>query len=133
MAVIQKQPVLYIGPNRRYKVFNCEVYGKHAIDHKGFRAWHLLPRFIVPIIKGKKVIAEALIVTEASELPIDPAGRYDYEAPETLTCMDGLASLQNLASNQTGRDEPNWIILAIILLAIVIGVIAIVAMITHFF
>lgn len=128
----EKQDVLFIGPNKRYRFFKCEVFGKHAVDHKGGRAWHLLPRFVVPIMKGKKILGNVLIVTEASELPVDPTGKNDYEAPETLTCMDGLAELQSM-SYRGKSDDQNWIVMAIVLLVIVIGIVTIVAMLKAFY
>lgn len=133
MAIVEKQEVLLVSPNCQYRFLKCEIYGKHAVDRKGLRAWHLLPRFVIPIIKNGKIISRALIVTDGSELPVDPTGKNDYSTPETLTCMDGLADLQNRTSNMAGVNEPNWVILAIVLLAIVIGIIAIVALIQAFY
>lgn len=130
MPTTEKQDVLYIGPNRKFRFIKCDIMGKHVLDNRGFRAWHILPRFVIPVLKKGRVFATVLVVTDISELPIDPTGKNDYDAPETQTCMDGLADLQNRSAGVFDGNGVNFVHLAIAILAIVIGIIAIVVLIS---
>lgn len=133
MAAVIKQDALFVAPNRRYKWLKLEVTGMVGMDEKGKRAWFVFPQFIVPIMKGNKVVREALIVTDACQMPVDPRGNFNLAIPETMAALQGLASLSNASGSTSGRDEPNWIFLGIVILCVAIGVVAIVAMVTAFF
>lgn len=127
---LQKGKVLYIGPNRRAEWRPVLFDGMCAIDKANDVGWELLPQYLLPIRKNNRLLREAMVVTERSNIPVDPTGFKDSHITKKDRCLLKIANLRNSKKGSFDAEGGNWIVLSILLLCAVVGVVVLVALVT---